>query len=156
MIIGGRLNEMIGCASLVVDLNGRQPGRVNDLNRNLHMVGKRPLSNLVTISYFFLRDFFAGTLPPARRASDKPMAIACLRLLTVLPERPLFNSPLLRSCIARLTFRVAVLPYRAIKSPHGYFLASIRLRSFVKNTEQPLCHRIAELKRSVTGAMSQE
>src|SRR5215467_13070283 len=31
-----------------------------------------------------LRDdaFFFGTLPPARRASDNPMAIACLRLLT--------------------------------------------------------------------------
>src|SRR5262245_8530186 len=45
-----------------------------------------------------------GTLPPARRASDKPIAIACLRLVTRLPERPLRSVPRLRSCIARSTF----------------------------------------------------
>jgi hypothetical protein len=59
-------------------------------------------------------DFFAGTLPPARRASDSPIAIACLRLLTVFPERPLFNVPLLRSCIAFLTLLAAFFPYLAI------------------------------------------
>lgn len=46
----------------------------------------------------------AGTLPPARRASDSPMAMACLRLVTFLPERPLRRVPRLRSCIARFTF----------------------------------------------------
>ena len=32
-----------------------------------------------------------GTFAPDRRASDRPIAIACLRLVTFLPERPLFN-----------------------------------------------------------------
>jgi hypothetical protein len=47
---------------------------------------------------------FRGTLAPARRASESPMAIACLRLVTFFPERPLFKVPRLRSCIALLTF----------------------------------------------------
>ena len=59
-------------------------------------------------------DFFAGTLPPARRASDNPIAIACLRLFTVFPERPLFNVPRLRSCIAFFTLLAAFFPYLAI------------------------------------------
>lgn len=36
---------------------------------------------------------FLGTFSPLSRASDKPMAIACLREVTFLPLRPLFNSP---------------------------------------------------------------
>src|SRR5213078_1429298 len=71
------------------------------------------------IRYFFLdevrrrRDLRAGTFPPARRASERPIAIACLRLFTLRPERPLRNLPCLRSCIARLTFSCAFLPYLA-------------------------------------------
>jgi hypothetical protein len=70
--------------------------------------------------YFFLREdlrflpFLRGTLAPARRASDKPMAIACLRLFTFLPERPLLSLPRLRSCIARFTFCRDFLPYLAM------------------------------------------
>ena len=45
-----------------------------------------------------------GTLAPARRASDRPIAIACLRLLTSLTERPLRSLPRFISCIARRTF----------------------------------------------------
>lgn len=30
----------------------------------------------------FFDVFFAGTLPPSRRASESPMAMACLRLFT--------------------------------------------------------------------------
>ena len=63
---------------------------------------------------FFDADFFEGTLPPARRASESPIAIACLRLVTFLPERPLLSFPSLRSCIAFLTFDCAVFPYFAI------------------------------------------
>ena len=60
-------------------------------------------------------DFFFGTFSPARRASDKPMAIACFRLLIVLPELPLFKVPALRSCIVLATFFEAALEYlRAI------------------------------------------
>jgi hypothetical protein len=42
-------------------------------------------------------------LAPARRASDKPIAIACLRLTTFLPDLPLRNVPRLRSVIVFLT-----------------------------------------------------
>jgi uncharacterized protein YjbI with pentapeptide repeats len=59
-------------------------------------------------------DFLFGTLPPARRASDNPMAIACLRLFTFLPELPLLSVPCLRSCIAFLTLDCAFLPYFAM------------------------------------------
>src|SRR5438874_6502811 len=60
---------------------------------------------------FFDEDFFDGTLPPALRASDNPIAIACLRLVTFLPERPLFSVPRFFSCIAFSTFCDAFLPY---------------------------------------------
>jgi hypothetical protein len=68
---------------------------------------------------FFLEDFLAGTLPPSRRASESPIAIACFRLFTVLPERPLFSFPRLRSCIARFTFFCAFLPYLAMHTSAG-------------------------------------
>ncbi|MGJ4943162.1 hypothetical protein ACQR1W_21470 [Bradyrhizobium sp. HKCCYLS1011] len=55
--------------------------------------------------------FFFGTFCPARRASDRPIAIACLRLLTLRPERPLFNVPAFRFFIARPTFADAPLEY---------------------------------------------
>ena len=76
---------------------------------------------------FFVDDFFdrfgfGGTFAPARRASDRPIAIACLRLLTFLPERPLSSFPSLRSFITFLTFDCAFLPYFAmsfLRSRHG-------------------------------------
>ena len=63
---------------------------------------------------FFDADFFGGTFAPARRASDNPMAIACLRLLTFLPEPPLRSVPSLRSCMTFLTFACAFFPYFAM------------------------------------------
>jgi hypothetical protein len=54
---------------------------------------------------------FFGTLCPAARASESPMAIACLRLFTFFPERPLFNVPDLRFFIARSTLADAFLEY---------------------------------------------
>ncbi len=60
---------------------------------------------------FFEDDCFEGTLPPSRRASDKPMAMACLRLVTFLPERPLFNLPRFISCMFSSTFSEAFFPY---------------------------------------------
>jgi hypothetical protein len=61
---------------------------------------------------FFEAAFFGGgTLPPARRASDSPIATACWRLVTFLPEPPLFNVPALSSFITFSTFSDAVLPY---------------------------------------------
>jgi hypothetical protein len=57
------------------------------------------------------RDFFGGTFFPARRASERPMAMACLRLWTFLPVLPDRSVPCLRSCIALPTFRDAPVPY---------------------------------------------
>jgi hypothetical protein len=56
-------------------------------------------------------DFNFGTLFPALRASDSPIAMACLRLFTVLPDLPLLSVPLLRFLIALFTFFAAALPY---------------------------------------------
>ena len=61
----------------------------------------------------FFDDFFDGTLPPSRRASDNPIAIACFRLVTFLPEPPLFSVPRFRSCIAFSTLSCAFFPYFA-------------------------------------------
>jgi hypothetical protein len=54
-----------------------------------------------------------GTFLPARRASDSPMAMACSRLRTVFPERPLLSLPLFIFFIARCTVRPAALLYFA-------------------------------------------
>jgi len=57
--------------------------------------------------FFFLAALFFGTFLPFLRASESPMAMACLRLFTLppLPPRPLFNSPCLNSCITRPSVR---------------------------------------------------
>jgi hypothetical protein len=62
--------------------------------------------------YFFLRELalLLGTLAPERRASERPIAIACFLLFTLRPERPLRSVPRFRSCIARLTLLCAFLP----------------------------------------------
>jgi hypothetical protein len=57
--------------------------------------------------YFFL----LGTFFPARRASDRPIAMACFLLFTFRPLPPLFRVPRLRSCIARFTFFDAAFEY---------------------------------------------
>jgi hypothetical protein len=72
---------------------------------------------------YLLLDFWRGTLAPARRASERPIAIACFRLVTFLPDRPLFKVPLLRSCIALLTFCCAFFPYLAMVAPFYFFNA---------------------------------
>jgi hypothetical protein len=70
---------------------------------------------------------FRGTLAPARRACDNPMAMACLRLFTFLPERPLLKVPRFRSCMAFRTFADAFLLYFAIIiPPFGNYLGMER------------------------------
>ena len=53
--------------------------------------------------------FGGGTFAPSRRASDNPIAIACLGFVTLrpLPER---NFPRLNSCISSPTFSDAFGP----------------------------------------------
>jgi hypothetical protein len=59
---------------------------------------------------FFEDAFLAGgTLPPSRRASERPMAMACLRLVTFLPD-PLRSFPRLSSCISVSTLSLAFFP----------------------------------------------
>jgi hypothetical protein len=67
-------------------------------------------------------DFF-GTFAPDLRASDNPMAMACLRLVTFFPLRPLFSVPLFRSRIARSTFWPAFGLY--LRPPVDFFVAAI-------------------------------
>jgi hypothetical protein len=55
--------------------------------------------------------FLAGTFPPLRRACERPIAIACFLLFTILPEEPDLSFPRFISCIALLTFCDALLPY---------------------------------------------
>jgi hypothetical protein len=62
----------------------------------------------------FVEPPFFGTFAPRLRASESPIAIACLRLWTFFPDRPLFNFPRLYSCIAFFTLRWEVLPYLAM------------------------------------------
>ena len=65
------------------------------------------------VVFFDARLRVRGTFPPSRRASESPIAMACLRLVTRLPERPLFSVPRFRSCIAFSTFSPALRPYFA-------------------------------------------
>jgi hypothetical protein len=71
-------------------------------------------------SYFFAAFFFDvlrffaaffGTFLPSALASESPIAIACLRLVTFLPDRPLFKVPALRFFITRSTSADAFLEY---------------------------------------------
>jgi hypothetical protein len=63
------------------------------------------------------QDFFRGTLAPFFRASDRPMAIACLRLLTRPPFPPLpdFKVPCFLRRMALLTLFPAAFPYCGIR-----------------------------------------
>src|SRR5437016_2729472 len=66
---------------------------------------------------YFLVFGFAGTFAPARRACERPMAIACSRLVTFLPERPDLRIPRFRSRMACFTFWAAFFPYLAMVPP---------------------------------------
>src|SRR5436190_9438894 len=65
---------------------------------------------------FFLRLLFLplrfGTFLPFLRASESPIAIACLRLLTFFPLRPLLSVPRLRLRMLRSTSLDALREYR--------------------------------------------
>ena len=69
---------------------------------------ERPLLEALRFVFDLVRRF--GTLAPELRASDKPMATACFRLVTFLPERPERSLPRFISCMARSTFLLAFGP----------------------------------------------
>src|ERR1700729_1926647 len=60
--------------------------------------------------------FFRGTLAPFLRASESPIAIACLRLVTLppLPPLPERSVPRFSRCMALFTLLPAAFPYLAI------------------------------------------
>lgn len=70
----------------------------------------------------FLAPFFAGTFAPFFRASDKPIAIACFRLVTFFPDRPDVNDPFFFLRIALATVLCAFLEYFAI----AFYLTSTK------------------------------
>jgi hypothetical protein len=58
-------------------------------------------------------ELLRGTLAPFFRASESPIAMACLRLFTFppFPARPLFSVPFLRRRMALATRLLAARPY---------------------------------------------
>jgi hypothetical protein len=64
----------------------------------------------------FRDDFRGGTFAPFSRASLKPIAIACLRLVTLRPD-PLLSVPFFLRLIADSTRFEAPLPYFAMLLP---------------------------------------
>src|SRR5204863_9981685 len=81
--------------------------------------------------------FFFGTFAPSFLASESTMAMACLRLVTFLPLRPLFNFPRFFSCMALSTFFCSFLEYFAIIKilikTHPISCHSIRYVSYTVN-----------------------
>jgi hypothetical protein len=67
-----------------------------------------------------------GTFAPFLRASDKPIAIACLRLFTVFPLPPDLSVPFLRLRMALATRFDAALPY--LRLPPDFRAAILFLR----------------------------
>src|SRR5579859_778150 len=75
-----------------------------------------PVPNATNPPPYRVRFFAArfGTFAPFSRASERPIAIACFRPLTLRPERPLFRVPALRFFIARSTLADAFFEYLAM------------------------------------------
>ena len=83
-------------------------------------------------------DRFDGTLPPSLRASERPMAIACLRLVTFLPERPLRSLPRFISCIDFSTLVCAFFPYLAMTfSVRSSFIGQNRRKQDMGREKSP-------------------
>jgi hypothetical protein len=69
------------------------------------------------------RYFFFGTFLPSLRAFESPMAMACFRLVTFFPLRPLRSRPRFISRISVSTFLPALGEYLRPRLPAGFFLA---------------------------------
>jgi hypothetical protein len=83
------------------------------------------LVELFFLEDFFELDFFAGTFAPSERASESPIAIACFRLFTFFPLRPLLSLPRLNSCISRSTDSEAFGLYFRLEDFFLTMLASV-------------------------------
>lgn len=87
-----------------------------------------------------------GTLAPSLRASLSPIAIACLRLVTFLPERPDLSLPCFISRMARSTFFPDFLLYFRVDFLRAaLFLRVVFLRVlFLRAGERELFLRAGE------------
>jgi hypothetical protein len=90
----------------------------------------------------FFALFFGGTFFPSRLASDKPIAIACFRLVTFLPDPPLRRVPCLRFFIARPTLADAFLEY----------FRAITLLPFKNETSSMLRQKFHQRSRAINRA----
>jgi hypothetical protein len=95
----------------------------------LSLAGTRRYFGLLALELFLRFGLFlalvfggGGTFAPASRASEMPIAMACLRLVTFLPEPPERKVPRLRSCIARSIFSTAFLPYLFLPFFFAFFV----------------------------------
>src|ERR1700744_4136306 len=102
----------------------RERRSIKRLERDIRMHRMGRLDQDFFFDFFFLVFFLVfflafGTFFPFLRASERPMAMACLRLFTVppFPPLPLFSFPFFFRFTARLTSLRALLLYRAIRSP---------------------------------------
>ncbi len=95
-------------------------------------------ADLLEGDFFLAGDFLpaacAGTLAPSLRASERPMATACLGLVTFFPLLPDFSLPSFISCMERATFFCAFFEYLAIVA----VLDSIK--KFMPATSRPRIH----------------
>jgi hypothetical protein len=93
-----------------IKLRTQRPGDNRGVDRGRDQ-SRRPLK----LAGLAFRNFL-----PLLRASERPIAMACLRLLTVLPLRPLLSVRRLRLLIALLTVFAEPREYRrAITSAHA-------------------------------------
>jgi hypothetical protein len=91
-------------------VDGRvKPGHDAKSKSSRYFFALRFLAAFFAVFRFFAA--FFGTFFPSARASESPIAIACLRLLTFLLDRPLFSVPALRFFIARSTLADAFFEY---------------------------------------------
>ena len=84
--IGGGLIHLL--LVIAADLDRREPadGTRRAPVRAATDIGRR--GTYIAPRRFVYEPFFFGTFAPSRRASLKPIAMACLRLVTFLPDRP--------------------------------------------------------------------
>src|ERR1700740_3304167 len=84
------------------------------------------------LEFRITQDLCLGTLAPFLRASESPMAIACLRLLTLppLPPRPDFRVPRFFLRIALATRLPAAFPYLRPELLLERLVAAIRFSCF--------------------------
>src|SRR6202030_1086969 len=128
----GRIGSGLGHGEHILDVErARLGGDETDFLRGNGQARPRTLTlafGAAPLQRLELRRF--GTFFPCLRASDNPIAIACLRLFTLPPRPPLprLSVPRLRRCIALLTSLEAAREYRRAMS----YLSRCPSRSWVK------------------------